>query len=90
GERVNNLAKVFNITAGLTKKDDTFPKRILTEPIKAGASKGHYVSQEELDMMLNEYYETRSWTTEGVPTAEKLAALNLNDAAEALKKKGLL
>ena len=39
GERVNNLARVFNISAGLSRKDDTFPKRILTEPIKDGDSK---------------------------------------------------
>ena len=77
GERVNNLAKLFNISAGMTRKDDTFPKRIMTEPIKAGDSKGQHIPQEDLDAMLDEYYEVRGWTKEGVPTKEKLQELNI-------------
>jgi aldehyde:ferredoxin oxidoreductase len=77
GERVNNIARLFNISAGMTRKDDTFPKRIMTEPIKAGDSKGQYIPQEDLDAMLDEYYEARGWTKEGVPTKEKLQELNI-------------
>lgn len=77
GERVNNLARLFNISAGMTRKDDTFPKRILTEPIKAGDSKGQYVPQKDLDAMLDEYYEARGWTLEGVPTSDKLLELGI-------------
>lgn len=89
-ERVNNLAKTFNITAGFTRADDTFPERILTEPIKEGASKGHYVSQDELNMMLDDYYEARNWTKEGIPTLEKLTELGLEDVAQMLSKLGKL
>jgi aldehyde:ferredoxin oxidoreductase len=89
GERVNNLARVFNIREGFTRKDDTLPERVLTEPLKAGNSKGQYISREELDQMLDEYYKERGWTPEGVPTREKLLALGLAEAASDLEKMGL-
>ena len=86
GERVNNLARVFNILSGFTREDDTFPERILTEPLKAGNSKGQYIPKEDLDKMLDEYYEARGWTKKGVPTEEKLKSLGLEKAAEMLYK----
>lgn len=85
GERVNNLARVYNILAGFSREDDTFPERIITEPIKGGNSKGHLISKEDLDTMLNEYYLARGWTPQGVPTKEKLLSLGLEYALIALK-----
>lgn len=85
GERVNNLARIFNITAGFTRTDDTLPERILTEPIREGGSKGHYTSREDLDTMLDEYYEVRNWTKEGIPTAEKLEELGIGYALKKLE-----
>lgn len=89
GERVNNLARIFNITAGLTRKDDTFPERIMTEAIKEGPSKGHYISKQDLDFMLDEYYEARKWTRDGVPTREKLVELGLEYATRKLPETSL-
>jgi len=86
GERVNNLARVFNVLAGFGRADDTFPKRILTEPLREGNSMGQYISREDLDKMLDEYYEARGWTRDGVPTEEKLKSLGLDKAADLLKK----
>lgn len=77
GERINNLTKLFNMQAGLTRKDDKLPHRIMNEPIPGGPSKGHYIPKEDLDAMLDEYYDARGWTREGVPTAEKLRSLGL-------------
>lgn len=77
GERINNVARLFNIGEGFTRKDDGFPKRILTEPIRAGNSKGALISQEELDEMLDEYYAARGWDRDGVPGPEKLSQLGI-------------
>ncbi len=82
GERVNNLARVFNKKAGFGRADDTFPERIMTEPLKEGNSKGQLISKEDLNTMLDEYYASRGWTPEGVPTVEKLQALGLDKLAE--------
>ena len=85
GERVNNLARVFNIREGQRREDDTLPERLLTEPLKAGNSKGQYISRQELDQMLDEYYQERGWNDEGIPTREKLESLGF-EAIEALEK----
>ncbi|UCH45903.1 MAG: aldehyde ferredoxin oxidoreductase family protein [Nitrospiraceae bacterium] len=85
GERINNLAKAFNMKAGFTRADDTLPKRLMTEPIKAGVAKGQKVSQEDLDYMLNEYYRIRGWDEKtGTPTREKLTELGLEYVADDL------
>ena len=52
-----------------------------------GPSKGAYVSKEELDMMLDDYYEVRGWTREGIPTLEKLKELDLEEFADIVKAK---
>jgi aldehyde:ferredoxin oxidoreductase len=43
GERINNLVRLFNLREGLTKGDDTLPKRFLTEPLKDGPARGRVV-----------------------------------------------
>ncbi len=80
GERINNLARVINVREGLGRKDDTLPWKVMNVPIPdEGPSKGAYVTQEELDLMLDDYYEVRGWTRDGIPTPEKLKALGMDD-----------
>ena len=74
GERIWNLERRFNLAAGFTGKDDTLPKRWLTEPCKTGPQKGKVA---ELGAMLPEYYQVRGWTPAGVPTPETAARLGL-------------
>jgi aldehyde:ferredoxin oxidoreductase len=77
GERIVNLARIFNVREGLTKKDDTLPERFLTTPMPAGSAKGHVV---ELQPMIDRYYELRGWDRKtGLPTREKLVELGLED-----------
>ncbi len=75
GERIWNLERLYNLQAGFTREDDTLPPRFLNEPLKEGGSAGHIVHLEE---MLAEYYRFRGWTSEGIPTPKKLAALGLD------------
>ncbi|MEJ2096132.1 MAG: aldehyde ferredoxin oxidoreductase family protein [Deltaproteobacteria bacterium] len=85
GERINNLAAAFNVREGFSRKDDTLPERLLTEPLPGGAAKGHYISREELDLMLDEYYEARGWSKEtGAPSRKKLTELGLGYVADQL------
>ena len=74
GDRIWNLEKLFNMKAGFGKKDDSLPRRLLTEPMPAGPAKGRTVPLEE---MLAEYYRLRGWDEQGAPTTEKLTALGL-------------
>ncbi len=74
GDRIYNLERVFNLKAGIDPGQDTLPKRLLEEPIPDGPLKGEVA---KLDVMLPLYYEERGWSTEGIPTDEKLQALGL-------------
>ncbi len=74
GERIWNLEREFNNAAGFTAKDDSLPKRLLTEPAKTGPAKGK-VSM--LAQMLPKYYEVRGWDVEGRPTAATKTRLGL-------------
>jgi aldehyde:ferredoxin oxidoreductase len=84
GERINNLAKAFNIGAGFTRADDDLPERLKTEPIPEGPAKGQLISQADLDTMLDEYYDVRGWTRDGVPTRAKLEELRMGYVADRL------
>jgi aldehyde:ferredoxin oxidoreductase len=75
GERIWNLERQFNLLAGLSKADDTLPKRILEEPAEVGAGKGLVC---RLGEMLPEYYELRGWDEEGRPKTDTLNRLGLN------------
>ncbi len=87
GERINNLARAFNVREGFTRDDDTLPDRLMTEPLKEGASKGQVISKDELKKMLDEYYTERGWDVHtGSPTREKLEALGLGYVAKDMKR----
>ena len=62
GERIWNMERDFNNRAGFTAKDDSLPKRLLTEPAKTGPAKGLV---NKLPEMLPKYYEVRGWDAEG-------------------------
>ena len=74
GERSLNVKRLLNISCGLTRADDTLPYRFTHEPFPSGASAGHVP---DLPSMLDEYYDTRGWTRDGVPTESKLTELGL-------------
>ena len=79
GERVVNLERLFIAREGITRRDDTLPKRFLEEPMPEGSgpSTGSVL---ELEPMLDEYYRARGWDVEtGLPTREKLKELGLGE-----------
>jgi aldehyde:ferredoxin oxidoreductase len=76
GDRVFTLCRMFNVREGMSRKDDTLPKR-LSESLPEGATAGSVITKEDLDKMLDEYYAFRNWDSNGIPTEEKLKALGL-------------
>lgn len=76
GERIYNLARVFNVREGASRADDTLPARLLEEPLPEGPAEGLVV---DLEPLLDAYYEFRGWDrATGKPTAEKLKELDLD------------
>ncbi len=79
GERIVNLERLFIAREGITRQDDTLPRRFLEEPLPEGSgpSTGSVL---ELEPMLDEYYCARGWDVEtGLPTKEKLEELGLGN-----------
>ena len=71
GERIFNLERLFNVREGFGRKDDTLPRRLLEEEVFVEGRK----TRAYID--LDEYYNIRGWSKEGVPKKEKLEELDL-------------
>ncbi len=79
GERGSNIERAFNVREGLLRSWDTLPKRLLTESVKSGPTKGQVV---ELETLLTEFYKICGWDVEtGIPTPDKLNKLGLPEIA---------
>lgn len=74
GERSLNLKRMINVKLGVSRRDDTLPKRILSLQLMDGGTQGHIP---DLETMLSEYYQLRGWSQDGIPNTEKLEELSL-------------
>ena len=74
GERIINIERLFNLREGITNKDDVLPERFLLTPMPTGNSKSQVV---DFYPMREEYYKSRGWTEDGVPTEATLKKLLL-------------
>ncbi|MEK7449477.1 MAG: aldehyde ferredoxin oxidoreductase family protein [Planctomycetota bacterium] len=75
GRRVIDLERIFNAREGLTKEDDTLPKRYFDDPMPLKISKGHHVDRVQFASALARYYQLRDWTEEGMLKAERIKEL---------------
>jgi len=79
-ERISTTAKLINIREGFGRKDDTLPWKVMNQPItEEGPAKGAVVTQEELDLLLDDYYQARGWNADGIPTKDTLQKLGLEN-----------
>jgi len=84
GERATNLARIFNLREGFSRKDDTLPERLFTG-LENGALQGHAMPRDEFEQSLTILYRKKGWDPQtGIPTPEKLRELELNWALEML------
>ncbi|MFB6153615.1 MAG: aldehyde ferredoxin oxidoreductase C-terminal domain-containing protein, partial [Halodesulfurarchaeum sp.] len=81
GERAWNMARLFNVREGFDREDDTIPDRVQTPIERAGPAEGNALTDEEFERMLEEYYELRGWSEDGIPTTETLERLGIADMA---------
>ncbi|MFX0195192.1 MAG: aldehyde ferredoxin oxidoreductase family protein [Candidatus Hodarchaeota archaeon] len=86
GERFHNITRAFNAREGLTRANDILPS-VFEKPLPKGPAAGQYFSKEDLNKMLDEYYELRGWNkVTGIPQHDKLVELGLWDVATELEK----
>lgn len=67
GRNIMAVERMINSWFGVTRKDDTLPKRWFEEPIKSGPYAGEKIDREEFDRMLSRFYELSDLTEEGLP-----------------------
>lgn len=80
-ERIWNMEKVYNIREGWTRKDDSLPPKVF-EPISDGGAKGSRLSEGEFNLLLNDYYAVRGWSSDGTPKKRKLGKMGLKAVAK--------
>jgi aldehyde:ferredoxin oxidoreductase len=70
GKRLAVLTRAFNNREGFNRTHDTLPKKVMTE--------GKSISQSDMDLMLDEYYESAGFTKEGIVPASLLRELEIS------------
>ena len=83
-ERCNNIERLFNLREGLSREDlekgDMLNHRYFDEPCLRGAPDviGAKIDRKKFKKMIDEFYEHHGWDKNGVPTAETLKRLGLD------------
>lgn len=86
GERIVNIERAYNVREGMSRSDDTLPRRFREESLSEGPSRGTRFEQEP---MLDEYYAERGWNRDtGIPTRESLERIDLGYVADELARLG--
>lgn len=74
GEKIFNLKRLYNVKCGISRKDDTYPQRML---IRKKVNEENVPIPLPLEEMLDEYYMFRGWSENGIPTMRKLEELGI-------------
>jgi len=79
GERIWNLTRLYWMreNEGFGREWDLPSPRFYEEPPKSGATKGQITSFEDVNTLLDMYYEQRGWTSDGQPKPETIESLGL-------------
>jgi aldehyde:ferredoxin oxidoreductase len=85
GERRLHLLRAFNAREGIGKAEDTLPKKMFRPLEGTGPTAGVALTPEEFERARESYYRLAGMDpATGYPTREKLGALGLEWAAEAI------
>ncbi len=78
-ERVWNLTRLYWLreVPGFGRSSDLPPARVWRDPVASGSTAGKKAQREDVERLLDMYYEQRGWDGEGRPTTAKLTELGL-------------
>ncbi len=79
GARIWNLTRLFwaRENEGFGREWDLPAQRFYTEPPTTGVTAGQITSFEDVQRLLDMYYEQRGWDDNGIPTPQTLESLGL-------------
>lgn len=82
GERATNLARAFNVRAGLGAADDRMPERLF-DALPEGPLAGKAISRDEFNHTLQALYRIKGWNPDTTaPTRERLRRLDIEWVAD--------
>ncbi len=67
GAEITNLARKYNLRNGRTTNDDTLAERFFKEESLAGFMRGKKIDREFFRSLVEEYYNLRGWSKDGIP-----------------------
>ena len=70
GLNIMGVERLINAKLGVTRKDDTLPRRWFEEAIGVGPFKGEKIDRGEFDQMLSRFYMISNLTDDGLPRPE--------------------
>ena len=70
GLNIMGVERMINSDLGVSRKDDTLPKRWFEESIGVGPYKGEKIDRRQFDDMLSRFYAISNLTEEGLPQPE--------------------
>lgn len=77
GERINNSKKLFNIREGWERSDDKLPRRIFQDKLHTDSNENLSLSEQDLNKMIESYYNARDWNQDGTIPDSKIIELDL-------------
>jgi aldehyde:ferredoxin oxidoreductase len=66
--------RLFNLREGLTREQDTLPKRFFKVRLQEGRSRNRVA---DLGQLMKDYYFVQGWDADGIPTERKLRELGI-------------
>jgi aldehyde:ferredoxin oxidoreductase len=89
--KVRTMERAYEAGEGLTREQETLPRKFFDNPIREGDLKGAVLEPDKFEEMKDHYYALRDWdVATGIPTEATLGRFGLDDVAEDLKKRGRL
>ncbi len=70
GLNINGVERMINASLGVTRADDTLPRRWFEEPITVGPYAGEKIDRSEFDSMLSRFYAISRLGEDGQPVTE--------------------
>lgn len=84
GRRRLNLMRAFNAREGLTRDQDTLPKKLFKKALVGGRTDGMLLDEAELEAGMDMYFEQAGWDGRGTPTRATLEDTQLAWVADEL------
>jgi len=72
GRRIIDVERMFNLREGVTRKDDTLPRRYFEDRMRLKVAKGHRIERDKFNEMLSRYYKLRGWDGNGLVEKKRI------------------